>query len=99
MPFVTYFPGRGSYREEAYLEGKAAGRAEAGAQIQAEWILGALEGGGFPVPESVREGVASCVDSETLGRWIDLALTAAGVKEPSGPDMDSDTAAEEPTQR
>ncbi|MFF2507372.1 hypothetical protein ACFVTY_28930 [Streptomyces sp. NPDC058067] len=67
MTFVTYFPGRGTFREEAYLEGKAVG--------QAGSILRVLEQRAVPVSEAARERITSCTDPDTLNHWLDLAVT------------------------
>ncbi|MEU6141329.1 hypothetical protein ABZ848_13290 [Streptomyces sp. NPDC047081] len=67
--FVSYFPGRGTVRETAYLEGKAE---ECGLMI-----LRALEKRGIAVPEETRERVTSCTDLDTLTAWFDRSLTAA----------------------
>ena len=40
MSFVSYFPGRGTVRETAYLEGKAEGKSEGKAEGKAEGEAG-----------------------------------------------------------
>ncbi|MEU5095797.1 hypothetical protein [Streptomyces sp. NPDC020996] len=77
MSFVSYFPGRGTVRETAYLEGKAEGKAEDRASL----ILRVLELHGVPVPEDARERITSCADLDTLARWFDRSLTATAVEE------------------
>ncbi|MBA2945296.1 hypothetical protein [Streptomyces himalayensis] len=77
MSFVTYFPGRGTVRETAYLEGKAEGKAEDRASL----ILRLLEKRGIPVTEDTRERVTSCTDLDTLILWFDRALTATTADE------------------
>lgn len=85
MSFVSYFPGRGTVREAAYLEGKAEGKAEGEAvgrvgglvEDRALMILRALEKRGIPVPEDTRERVTSCTDLDTLTAWFDRSLTVA----------------------
>ncbi|MGC9536828.1 hypothetical protein [Streptomyces sp. UG1] len=67
--FVSYFPGRGTVRETAYLEGKVEDRAL--------MILRALEKRGIAVPEEMRERVTSCTDLDTLTAWFDRSLTVA----------------------
>ncbi|MFF3817542.1 hypothetical protein ACFYYD_13170 [Streptomyces bluensis] len=69
---ATYFPGRGTLFEEAYLEGEAKGKAEARAAL----ILRVLEKHGIPVPENTRERITSCTDLDTLIHWFDRSLTA-----------------------
>ncbi|WP_164904919.1 hypothetical protein [Streptomyces cyaneus] len=66
--FVSYFPGRGTVRETAYLEGKVEDRAL--------MILRALEKRGIAVPEDTRERITSCTDLDTLTLWFDRSLTA-----------------------
>ncbi|MDC0765770.1 hypothetical protein [Streptomyces sp. HD] len=67
--FVSYFPGRGTVRETAYLEGKVEDRAL--------MVLRALEKRGIAIPEDTRERVTSCTDLDTLTAWFDRSLTAA----------------------
>ncbi|MFF5358102.1 hypothetical protein ACFY4I_01670 [Streptomyces scabiei] len=61
MSFVSYFPGRGTVRETAYLEGEAKG------------VLRVLEVRGVPVTEDVRERIASCTDLTLVSAWLDRA--------------------------
>ncbi|MBZ9643777.1 hypothetical protein [Streptomyces sp. PSKA30] len=68
MSFVSYFPGRGTVRETAYLEGKAEDRAS--------MILRVLEKHGISVSEETRERITSCTDLDTLTLWFDRSLTA-----------------------
>ncbi|WP_324789162.1 hypothetical protein [Streptomyces sp. H51] len=85
MSFVSYFPGRGTVRETAYLEGKAEGKIEGKiegkAEDRASLILRVLELHGVPVPEDVRERIASCTDLDVLARWFDRSLTATAAEE------------------
>ncbi|UUU23532.1 hypothetical protein [Streptomyces sp. DSM 40750] len=67
LSFVTYFPGRGTVRETAYLEGKAEG--------EAKGLLYVLDVRGIPVPDSVRERIAQCTDLELLDRWLERSRT------------------------
>ncbi|MFC9844055.1 hypothetical protein ACFWFF_17985 [Streptomyces sp. NPDC060223] len=76
LSFVSYFPGRGSVRETAYLEGKAEGKAEGEAEGEASLILRVLEKNGVPVPEGTHDRITSCTDLEVLTLWFDRALTA-----------------------
>jgi hypothetical protein len=70
-PFGTYFPGRGTLIEESYLEGKAEGKAEAGAAS----ILRVLERRGIPVPDHIRDRITTCTHLDTLNTWLDQAIT------------------------
>nr|WP_311736784.1 hypothetical protein [Streptomyces sp. TLI_185] len=69
MSFVSYFPGRGTVRETAYLEGKAS------------MILRVLEKHGIAVPEDTRERIISCTDLDTLTLWFDRSLTATAAED------------------
>jgi hypothetical protein len=72
LSFVSYFPGRGTVRETAYLEGKAEGKAEDRASL----ILRVLDKHGISVHEDTRDRITSCTDLDTLALWFDRALTA-----------------------
>ncbi|MFI6401115.1 hypothetical protein [Streptomyces sp. NPDC050548] len=67
MSFVSYFPGRGTVRETAYFEGRAAG--------EAKGILFVLEARGIPVPDSVRERVTTCTDLDRMDAWLERSRT------------------------
>ncbi|WP_031477477.1 hypothetical protein [Streptomyces bicolor] len=69
--FVSYFPGRGTVRETAYLEGKAEGKAEG----EAKGILSVLEVRGIPVPDSVRERITTCTDLDRMDAWLERSRT------------------------
>ncbi|MGC0338540.1 hypothetical protein [Streptomyces sp. SLBN-8D4] len=71
MSFVSYFPGRGTVRETAYLEGKTEGKAEG----EAKGILSVLEVRGIPVPDSVRERITSCTDLDRMDAWLERSRT------------------------
>jgi hypothetical protein len=71
MSFVSYFPGRGTVRETAYLEGKTEGRAEG----EAKGILSVLEVRGIPVTDSVRERITSCTDLDRMDTWLERSRT------------------------
>lgn len=81
MAFVNYFPGRGTLREQAYLEGKAEGKedgiAEGQAKGRAEMLLRFLEVRGIPISDSARERITGCTDLDALGRWVDRSATVA----------------------
>ncbi|MGW9030221.1 hypothetical protein ACWGQ5_40280 [Streptomyces sp. NPDC055722] len=85
MSFVSYFPGRGTVRETAYLEGKAEDRASL--------ILRVLEKRGIPVSEDTRERITSCIDLDTLAIWFDRSLTAATAEDlfTEGPEVPGTT--------
>ncbi|GAA3814549.1 hypothetical protein GCM10022403_055160 [Streptomyces coacervatus] len=76
MSFVSYFPGRGTVRETAYLEGKAEGKTEGQVEDRASLVLRVLEKRSIPVPEAARERITSCTDLDTLALWFDRSLTA-----------------------
>ncbi|MFF3487681.1 hypothetical protein ACFYXC_31015 [Streptomyces sp. NPDC002701] len=75
MSFVSYFPGRGTVRETAYLEGKAEGEAEGKAAGEAKGILSVLEVRGVPVDERVRERITSCTDLARMDAWLERSRT------------------------
>jgi hypothetical protein len=68
--FVSYFPGRGTVRETAYLKGVADGAARG-----AQGILSVLEVRGIPVPDSVRERITSCTDLDRMDAWLERSRT------------------------
>ncbi|MGW0337498.1 hypothetical protein ACWD0J_37740 [Streptomyces sp. NPDC003011] len=71
MSFVSYFPGRGTVRETAYLEGKTEGRVEG----EAKGILFVLEVRGIPVSDSVRERITTCTDLDRMDAWLERSRT------------------------
>ncbi|MET7568006.1 hypothetical protein ABZT04_05815 [Streptomyces sp. NPDC005492] len=75
MSFVSYFPGRGTVRETAYLEGKAEGEAAGRAEGEAKGILFVLEVRGIPVPDSVRERITTCTDLDRMDVWLERSRT------------------------
>ncbi|MFH8609208.1 hypothetical protein ACH4D5_17195 [Streptomyces sp. NPDC018029] len=79
MTFVTYFPGRGTVRETAYLEGKEEGEQEGVARGEANAILRVLEVRGVDIPEHARERVSNCTDFDLLNRWLDRAVHAESI--------------------
>ncbi|WP_030789065.1 hypothetical protein [Streptomyces sp. NRRL S-920] len=85
MTFVSYFPGRGTFREEAYLEGKEEGRAEGATEALIEervrTVIHLLEHRLVPLPGCARERITTCTDPDTLARWQDLAFTVHTVDE------------------
>ncbi|WP_399927436.1 hypothetical protein [Streptomyces kanamyceticus] len=81
MTFVSYFPGRGTLREEAYLEGKEVGRAEAMAEERAGTVVRILGQRLIPVPEDVRERITTCTDLDTLARWLNRAFIVYSAEE------------------
>lgn len=85
LSFVTYFPGRGTVRETAYLEGKAEGKAEGMvqgvAEGEAKGVLRVLEVRGLTVSDDVRTRITTCTDLDRLGDWLDRAGTVAHAEE------------------
>lgn len=71
MSFVSYFPGRGTVRETAYLEGKAEGKAKG----EAKGILFVLEVRGISVSDSVRERLTACTDLDRMDAWLERSRT------------------------
>jgi hypothetical protein len=95
LSFVTYFPGRGTVRETAYLEGKAEGVAEGKvrgvAEGEAKGVLRVLEVRGLTVSDDVRTRITTCTDLGSLGDWLDRAGTVTHAEElfgeaPRGPE-------------
>ncbi|MFF5182808.1 hypothetical protein ACFY30_03300 [Streptomyces sp. NPDC000345] len=78
---VTFFPGRGTVFEEAYLDGQAKGLAEGRAKGLAEGVLRILEVRGLPVSGEVRERIATCSDLALLDDWLVRAGTVEHVEE------------------
>ncbi|WP_263167794.1 hypothetical protein [Streptomyces sp. SCSIO ZS0520] len=76
MSVVTYFPGRGIYREPAYLEGKEVGKEEGAIEAKAAVVVRVLELRGIEVSQDVRERMAGCADPVLLDRWLERAPTA-----------------------
>jgi hypothetical protein len=66
---ASRFPGSGTLFEETRLKGRA------------EDILRVLDVRGIDVPEAARERITSCTDLDTLGTWLDRAVTAADTQE------------------
>lgn len=64
------------YYADGEAEGKAIGKAIGELKGEATALLRFLTGRGFPVSDDIRERVTSCLDKETLERWIDRASTA-----------------------
>ncbi|QYX78753.1 hypothetical protein [Streptomyces akebiae] len=73
MSFVSYFPGRGTVRETAYLEGEAKG--------EAKGVLRVLEVRGIPVTDDVRERITTCSDPTRVSAWLDRAGTVTHAEE------------------
>ncbi|MEU6239601.1 hypothetical protein [Streptomyces sp. NPDC047024] len=90
---VTFFPGRGTVFEEAYLDGKAKGEAEGKAKGEAEGeakgelagkkqaVLRVLEARGLTVSDDVRERVDACTDSEVIDTWLDRSVAVERVED------------------
>ena len=85
MAVITNFPGRGTFIEETYLEGKAEGEAKGEAKGEARGeaksILRVLKRRGIPVPDEVRQRVSECTDPDTLDRWLDQAVTVSDAED------------------
>lgn len=90
MTFVNYFPGRGTFREQAYLEGKAEGIAEGMAEGIAEervtTILHILRQRLVPLPDDTRERITTCTDLDALARWRDRAITVTDAEDLFAPE-------------
>ncbi|MFD8426439.1 hypothetical protein ACFV1R_02360 [Streptomyces coelicoflavus] len=71
--FTPNFPGSSSIVEEAWLAGRAKGKAED--------ILRILEMRGVQVSDSVRERVTECTDLDVLGTWLTRSLSATRAEE------------------
>ncbi|MFI0943898.1 hypothetical protein [Streptomyces sp. NPDC021020] len=78
MGSTIFFPGRGTFREQLLLEGKAEGlkegRKDALAHV-AHNVLTVFRHRGLAAPDSVRERVLGCDDFELLDRWHERALS------------------------
>jgi hypothetical protein len=88
MSFVSYFPGRGTVRETAYLEGKAEGQAAGVAEGEAKGVLRVLEVRGLRISDEVRECITTCTDLDRLNDWLDRAGTVERAEDllAGGPD-------------
>ncbi|MCZ4608230.1 hypothetical protein O3S80_31660 [Streptomyces sp. Lzd4kr] len=87
--FVSYFPGRGTVRETAYLEGKADGEATGEAKGEAKGILLVLEVRGIPVPDSVRERITTCTDLDRMDAWLERSRTVERAEDLFAEDLPS----------
>lgn len=90
MPFVSYFPGRRTLAETAYLQGWVEGweettpvgaSPEAVAERRAEAVLRVLEKRRIPVTGSSCLRIIRCTDPETQARWIETAIVCDSVGE------------------
>ncbi|MEU3354814.1 hypothetical protein [Streptomyces sp. NPDC037389] len=73
----TYFPGRGTLIEQTWQEGEAKGRLEQSALS----VLRVLESRGIPVSPAVRERIMTCAYMDTLGYWLEAAVTVPTAEE------------------
>jgi hypothetical protein len=73
MSFVSYFPGRGTVRETAYLEGEAKG--------EAKGVLRVLEVRGLAISDEVRSRITACTDLDRLNDWLDRAGNVESAEE------------------
>ncbi|XUL90624.1 hypothetical protein ACQ86D_31630 [Streptomyces galilaeus] len=90
MSFVSYFPGRGTVRETAYLEGKAQG--------EARGILFVLEVRGIPVPDSVRERITACTDPDRMDAWLERSRTVERAEDLFAEDVETPETGPRPDQ-
>ncbi|MFE6894150.1 hypothetical protein [Streptomyces sp. NPDC057694] len=74
MSVITYFPGRGSFREEAYLEGKAEGKVEGEVAGLVEAVARVLDRRGVALTDAQRERILACAELDVLHQWLDLAV-------------------------
>lgn len=93
MSPVTYFPGRGTMIETAYLEGLAEGKAEGVAEGEAKGILSVLEVRGIAVSDGVRERITTCTDLDLVDTWLERSRTVERAEDlfaedPEGPGAD-----------
>lgn len=77
MMVSTFFPGRGTMMEKAYLEGEAEGEAKG----MTHSVLRVLRRRGIAVPREAEQTIMECADLEKLGLWLDRALTATRVED------------------
>ncbi|MEU5050078.1 hypothetical protein [Streptomyces sp. NPDC021096] len=73
----TFFPGRGTLIEETWLEGEAEGRLKQSALS----VLRVLESRDIPVSPAVRERIMTCAYMDTLGYWLEAAVTVSTAEE------------------
>ena len=90
MSFVSYFPGRGTVRETAYLDGRTEGKTEGRVEGEAKGILFVLEVRGIPVSADVRERITTCTDLDRIDAWLERSRTVARAEDlfaedPEGP--------------
>ncbi|MDH6628921.1 hypothetical protein M2271_006756 [Streptomyces sp. LBL] len=71
--YTPNFPGRGTIVEEAWLAGRAEGRAED--------ILHILGTRGIEISDAVRGRVMDCTDLDVLGTWFGRSLSVTGAEE------------------
>jgi predicted transposase YdaD len=80
MMIGTYFPGRGTMIEKAFLEGeakgKAEGKAEGEAEAKAQSIVRILQRRNITVSPDTEQTIMECKDLAKLDLWFDRALTA-----------------------
>ncbi|MEV7285402.1 hypothetical protein AB0O01_12685 [Streptomyces sp. NPDC093252] len=89
MGFVSYFPGRGTLRETAYLEGRADGLADAGASAEGRVRAEAEEPGWSFRERAYLEGKADGLaearagaEAKGMTRCVLLVLDARGIPVP-----------------
>ena len=69
------------YQSEFARKYVAQGLAQGRAEARAHDVLAVLEARRIEVPESVRQQVLGCADSEVLDRWLRRAAVANAVSE------------------
>lgn len=77
----TYFPGRGTMIEEAFLEGEAKGKAEGKAEGMAQSVLRILRRRDIAVSPDAEQTITGCEDGDKLALWLDRALSATRVED------------------
>jgi predicted transposase YdaD len=97
MMIGTFFPGRGTMIEKAFLEGEAKGKAEGEAKGKAEGeakgkaegeargkaelIMRVLQRRDIPITSDAVQKITECQDLAKLDSWFDRALTATRVED------------------
>ncbi|MFD8380957.1 hypothetical protein ACFV2X_20810 [Streptomyces sp. NPDC059679] len=77
MMVGTFFPGRGTMIEEAFLEGEAKGEAKG----MAHSVMRLLRRRDIVVSPEAEQTIMECADLEKLDFWFDRALTATRVED------------------
>ncbi|MFP3989113.1 hypothetical protein U9R90_16755 [Streptomyces sp. E11-3] len=88
MSFVSYYPGQGTVRETAYLEGKSEGKVEGKVEGEAESVLLVLEERDIPVPDAARERILTCTEPDVLNLWLRRAVRAQSIDDVFADDVE-----------